>query len=80
MTAREQRSYTKLVTALRRILCYQTPKQLERSAGRAYGLQYCEALEMAYENMRGEAEAVRHLVRAPRPKPPATEPLTSESE
>ena len=70
MTAREQRSYEKLATAIRRILAYHTPKQLERVAGRAYGLQYMEALEMAYENMRGEAEAVRHLLRPRRAKTP----------
>lgn len=34
---------------------YQTPKQIRRSCGDDYGLDYAEALEMAYENIQAEA-------------------------
>jgi hypothetical protein len=43
--------------ALRRILRYMTPTQLRRHAERHYGLHYEEALEMAYENVQGEARS-----------------------
>mgnify|MGYP001583051696 CR=1 FL=1 len=75
MTAAEQKRFERLATAIRRICAYQTPRQLERSSGRAYGLQYCEALEYAYENMRNEAMAVRSLVRPKRRSASATAPV-----
>jgi hypothetical protein len=43
--------------ALRRILAYMTPAQLRRESSGRYGLEYTEALEMAYENVRDEAQA-----------------------
>lgn len=44
-------------TALRRILAYDTPARLRRESEKSYGLEYTEALEMAYENIQGEARA-----------------------
>lgn len=35
---------------------YQTPAQLERGSGDQYGLDYTEALEMAYENIQDLAK------------------------
>jgi hypothetical protein len=78
MTAREQQRFDKLATAVRRILAYQTSRQVLRSAERQYGLEPIEALEYAYDNLRGEAEAVRSLVRAPRPKAHSPRPVGSE--
>lgn len=47
---------------------YQTPTQLQRSAGEDYGLDYREALEMAYENIQSlAANAIRGL-RVPKEK------------
>lgn len=37
--------------ALKRIASFQTPEQLRRTSEKQYGLNYEEALEMAYENM-----------------------------
>lgn len=42
---------------LKRIVNYQTPDQLRQSASDEYGLDYEEALEMAYENIQEEARA-----------------------
>ena len=44
-----------LAQALHRIRSYMTPEQLRKRCDREYGLQYEEALEMAYENVIGEA-------------------------
>ncbi|HXE63262.1 MAG TPA: hypothetical protein VN519_06950 [Bryobacteraceae bacterium] len=34
---------------------YQTPDQLRKNAEKDYGIEYDEALEMAYENIQAEA-------------------------
>lgn len=52
--------------ALRRITAYMTPSQLRRECGRSYGLEYEESLEMAYENVLGEANAALKGYRPPR--------------
>ena len=48
----EERFYV----ALKRITAYMTTKQLQRESSGRYGLEYTEALEMAYENVIGEAK------------------------
>lgn len=48
---------------LKRIASFQTPEQLRRKSEKQYGLNYEEALEYAYENMR---EAAREAVRGRR--------------
>jgi hypothetical protein len=68
MTPAEQKRFDRLATAIRRIYSYQTPRQLQREAERSYGLEYTEALEYAYENMRNEAKAVEALVRPKKAK------------
>jgi hypothetical protein len=56
--------------ALRRILRYMTPAQLRRHCERQYGLSYEESLEMAYENVLGEARsAIAGYRRRPRESP-----------
>ena len=45
----------KLYNALKRIASYETPERLRRSSDKDYGLDYEEALEMAYENVLYEA-------------------------
>lgn len=47
----------RFATALRRITAYMTPNQLRRESEKKYGLDFTEALEMAYENVRDEAKA-----------------------
>jgi hypothetical protein len=52
--------------ALKRITAYMSLSQLQREAERKYGLSYEEALEMAYENVQGEARTALHGYRRPR--------------
>lgn len=64
MTPVEKKRFDKLATAIRRICSYQTPRQLQREyGGLDSGIDYLEALEYAYDNMRNEARAVAALVR-----------------
>lgn len=42
--------------ALKRITKYQTVKQLRKNSERDWGCTFEEALEMAYENVVGEAQ------------------------
>ncbi len=63
--SKEQRMYD----ALKRIAHdYQTPAQLRRSCSRDYGLAAQEAIEMAYENIQGEAKSAIKGVRRPEAK------------
>lgn len=46
-----------MLYALQKIAkAYQTPSQLKKDSEKQYGLDYEEALEMAYENMQAEAK------------------------
>lgn len=45
---------------------YMTTKQLERNAEKKYSLTYHEALEMSYDNVRGEAAAAIRGKRRPK--------------
>jgi len=37
---------------------YKTAEQLQRQSEKLYGLEYHEALEMSYDNIRGEARYI----------------------
>lgn len=48
--------FNQMLQTLKRISKdYQTPDQLRRNSEKQYGLEYGEALEMAYENVQEEA-------------------------
>jgi hypothetical protein len=66
--------------ALERICAYMTPAQLNREADRRYGLKYVEALEMAYDNVLGEAKAALRGVRRSRKKPPQSVSLVKSTD
>lgn len=53
--------------SLRRIAAYLSPEQLQRRAEKEYGLTYEESLEMAYENVLGEAKAALSGYRRKKP-------------
>lgn len=55
MTKAQIKQFNQMLATLKRIKAYQTPKQLARSSGPNYGLDYTEALEYAYENVLEEA-------------------------
>lgn len=72
MTPIEQKRFDRLATAIRRISSYSTPSQLRREYGGSdAGIDYAEALEYAYENIRNEARAVVSLVHLKRSKSPS---------
>lgn len=56
----------KFYRALKRIAAYMSPERLRRQAEREYGLSYEEALEMAYDNIQGEAHAALRGYRRPK--------------
>ncbi len=61
-------------TALRRIVAYQTPAQLRRNCEHTYGLSFEESIEMAYENIQGEARAALAGYRKPKSTSGASQP------
>lgn len=57
ITQKQLENYNKMWAALKKISrLYQTPDQVRRTAGELTGLDYTEALEMAYENIRADAK------------------------
>lgn len=52
--------------ALKRITLYDSVERLRKRAERDYGLTPGEAIEMAYENIKAEAEAAIRGKRRPR--------------
>jgi hypothetical protein len=57
ITERQARQFNHMLMRLRRIAKdYQTPDQMRRGHDKRWGLSYEESLEMAYENLQGEAK------------------------
>lgn len=56
MTAKERKDYNQMKRALARIKMYQSIKALRRDSTKDWGLDYEDALEMAYENVLHEAK------------------------
>lgn len=56
ITEKQSEQFNIMLTVLKRIAKgYQTPEQLRRRSKKQYGLEYEEALEMAYESIQDEA-------------------------
>jgi hypothetical protein len=53
----------KLLATLKRIAAYDPPERLRRNSGKMWGLDFEEAIEMAYENMQQEAKSAIRGVR-----------------
>ena len=64
MTRKEARQFNQMHTALKRIIAYQAPDRLARTALKNYGLNPDEAVQYAYENIQSEARAGLKGVRA----------------
>lgn len=65
MTKRQIQQFNAMRRALINISKgYQTPKQLRKDSERDYGLDFDEAIEMAYENIQEEARVAVKSVRA----------------
>ncbi len=56
MTAKERKDYNQMKRALARIKMYQSTNALRRDSVKDWGLDYEDALEMAYENVLNEAK------------------------
>jgi hypothetical protein len=54
----QQKEINELHQALTRIASYDTPDEIRQDAADEYGLDYEEALEMAYENIIQEAKSM----------------------
>lgn len=64
MTIKETDKIRRLYDALKAVAQCDTPDQLKRDSQNEYGVEYDEALEMAYENVRQIARnAVRRMRR-----------------
>lgn len=55
--------FNKMHEALRKIAAYQSPEKLKKDSEKDWGLEYEEAMEMAYENMQSEAKSAIKGVR-----------------
>lgn len=55
ITVKQKQQFNQMLAALKRIKAYQSPAQLRKDSEKDWGLDYEEALEMAYENMQCEA-------------------------
>lgn len=56
----------RLYDALKRITQYDTPGRLRRSSEKDWGVDFEEAIEMAYENIQEEAKRAIKGVRRPK--------------
>lgn len=56
MSKKEKQHFNKMLITLRRISKgYMTPNQLLRNSKKQYGLDYVDALELSYENIKSDA-------------------------
>ena len=63
----DQSNEQRYFDALKRIAkAYDSPERIAATAERKYGLEPAEALEMAYDNIQGEARAAIHGRRRPK--------------
>lgn len=70
MTTKQLVQYNRMVAALVTIhKLYQTPAQLKKNSQKQYGIDYVEALEMAYENIQNDAKFAVKGIKIIQPKP-----------
>lgn len=63
MTDKQKQQFNSMHEALRRITKYDSVERLRNESENDYGLEFEEAIEMAYENMQNEAVAAIHGIR-----------------
>lgn len=67
MTPREKEQFNRMRAGLRAIVYqYETPGRIRATCQKAWGLEYEEALGMAYENLQSEARKAVKGVRLKR--------------
>lgn len=57
ITEKQRQQFNYMFLILTRIKSYQTVEKLRRDSNKDWGIDFEEALEMAYENVLGEAKA-----------------------
>ncbi len=55
ITEKQKQQFNLMLNALKKIKAYQSPEKLRKDSSRDWGLDFEEAIEMAYENIQGEA-------------------------
>ena len=55
ITEKQKQQFNKMLNSLKKIKAYQTPDRLRRDSEKDWGLDFEEAIEMAYENIQSEA-------------------------
>lgn len=55
ITEKQKQQFNLMLNALKRIKAYQSPEKLRKDSSKDWGLDFEEAIEMAYENIQGEA-------------------------
>ena len=55
ITEKQKQQFNKMLNSLKKIKAYQTPDRLRKDSEKDWGLDFEEAIEMAYENIQSEA-------------------------
>ena len=55
ITEKQKQQFNLMLNALKKIKAYQSPEKLRKDSSKDWGLDFEEAIEMAYENIQGEA-------------------------
>lgn len=55
ITEKQKRQFNLMLNALKKIKAYQSPAKLRKDSSKDWGLDFEEAIEMAYENIQNEA-------------------------
>ncbi|MCK9627706.1 MAG: hypothetical protein M0R37_03840 [Bacteroidales bacterium] len=55
ITEKQRKQFNIMLNALKTIKAYQSPRQLRKESLKDWGLDFEEAIEMAYENIQNEA-------------------------
>lgn len=71
ITLKQAHQFNSMLLQLGRIKKYDSTEKLRRSSEKNFGLEYEEALEMAYENMQGEVniKGIRPITVTQPPEP-----------
>jgi hypothetical protein len=55
ITEKQKQQFNLMLNALKKIKAYQSPEKLRKDSSKDWGLDFEEAIEMAYENIQSEA-------------------------
>jgi hypothetical protein len=55
ITQKQRDQFNFMLNTLKKIKSYQSPSQLKKDSGKDWGLDFEEAIEMAYENIQNDA-------------------------